>query len=486
MVSTSPQPTVWTLRTLLCASGSPGRSAGSCTSGRAGREGSASVTTAGSSSYSTRTRAAASSAASFVSAATAATGSPWYFTSSDGEHRAIVELRPEARHRLGQVGGGHDEVDARHGHGGRSVDADDARVGDRQRHELDVQLPGQVDVGHVALPTGDPRVAADAVGRSADARPRHGRRLPGRGTDGRDRSARSSRSDRGCRPGPPRSGIAVRVRDAAQQVVGGHDLARDAEAALHAALVEEGLLQPAQDPPGARPSTVVTSPPSASTASTRHGVHDPTIEPHGAGAALADQAAFLGAGQLEVVAQDVEERVVRRHLEAAGTTVDGDRDGQSAVHVAGPSARRAMAVSRARPARTRSMAERYSGLARIEVAEGRGRREETLQQLPRDRRQAQRGPPAPRCRPRPGRAAGPSSRRRCASSRPSSTAQQRVTDARSWPRRRVRRTWVAPTWRSGRGSSMALTSSPSAERRVARADEEVVEARGGARRRARR
>src|SRR5512140_921347 len=43
-----------------------------------------------------------------------------------------------------------------------------------------------------------------------------------------------------------------------------------------------------------------------------------------------------------------------------------------------------------------------------------------------------------------------------------STPQQSVTDARSWPRRRVRRTWVAPIARSGSGSSIAVTSSPRA------------------------
>ena len=42
------------------------------------------------------------------------------------------------------------------------------------------------------------------------------------------------------------------------------------------------------------------------------------------------------------------------------------------------------------------------------------------------------------------------------------TAQASVTDARSWPRRRVRRTWTAPGGLAGRGSSMAVTSSPRA------------------------
>ena len=44
---------------------------------------------------------------------------------------------------------------------------------------------------------------------------------------------------------------------------------------------------------------------------------------------------------------------------------------------------------------------------------------------------------------------------------PGRTAQASVTDARSWPRRRVRRTCVAPTGPSTSGSSIAVTSSPS-------------------------
>ena len=79
--STSPQPTRCSRRTLVEASGSFGRRAGSRTSGAPGSSAAATVKTAGSSSYSTRTRRAASSAASRLSAATAATGSPWYLVS---------------------------------------------------------------------------------------------------------------------------------------------------------------------------------------------------------------------------------------------------------------------------------------------------------------------------------------------------------------------------------------------------------------------
>ena len=61
------------------------------------------------------------------------------------------------------------------------------------------------------------------------------------------------------------------VRVARQQVVAGDDQPRRAEAALHRARLDEGLLdgvQLARPPPG--PSTVTTSRPSACPASTRH------------------------------------------------------------------------------------------------------------------------------------------------------------------------------------------------------------------------
>ena len=41
-----------------------------------------------------------------------------------------------------------------------------------------------------------------------------------------------------------------------------------------------------------------------------------------------------------------------------------------------------------------------------------------------------------------------------------STPQVTVTDARSWPRRRVRRWWALAMCSMGSGSSMAVTSSP--------------------------
>ena len=49
---------------------------------------------------------------------------------ADRQHRPIAPLRPEPRHRLRQVGGGHHEPDARDGERGAGVDRDDPRPGD--------------------------------------------------------------------------------------------------------------------------------------------------------------------------------------------------------------------------------------------------------------------------------------------------------------------------------------------------------------------
>ena len=118
---------------------------------RVGGQRRAIVWTAGSSSYSTRTRVAAASAASWVSAATAATGSPWYLVSPMARTGTILALRTEAGHRVGQVGGGEHEADARDLECGRGVDPDDPRARHVEGHQLDVECVLEGQVGDVVL-----------------------------------------------------------------------------------------------------------------------------------------------------------------------------------------------------------------------------------------------------------------------------------------------------------------------------------------------
>ena len=85
------------------------------------------------------------------------------------EHRSVLELGPEPRHGLGQVRRGQHGSDARHGHGRRGVDGVDPEARVVDRHELDVQLAVEVDVGDVRLAAGDPVEAADPGRGPADA-----------------------------------------------------------------------------------------------------------------------------------------------------------------------------------------------------------------------------------------------------------------------------------------------------------------------------
>ena len=55
------------------------------------------------------------------------------------------------------------------------------------------------------------------------------------------------------------------------------------------------------------------------------GVDRLAVDDHGAGAAVADVAAELGAGQIEMLAQQLQQRRFRRHRRAAVLAVDDDR-----------------------------------------------------------------------------------------------------------------------------------------------------------------
>ena len=175
---------------------------------------------------------------------------------ADGEHRPILELRPESRHRLRQVGGGHDGAHAGDGEGGARVDAVDPRAGAVDRHELDVEHVIEMEVGDVGLASGHPIEPADPGRRRADAVVRSSvvpwrrcvrpwplaARRGGRDQDRLDdllvagaaaEVAGEALLDLGAR----------RVRVSAQERTRGDELARDAEAALDGAGLEEGRLE---------------------------------------------------------------------------------------------------------------------------------------------------------------------------------------------------------------------------------------------------
>ena len=114
-----------------------------------------------------------------------------------------------------------------------------------------------------------------------------------------------------------------RMRVAAQHVVAGHELARDAEAALHRAVLEERRLERRHLAAASCSGQPFDGHDRAAVRLDRENqarVDDALVEPHRARAALADGAALLGARQSEVVAQRLEQRVVLapRWTSAAG------------------------------------------------------------------------------------------------------------------------------------------------------------------------
>ena len=124
-----------------------------------------------------------------------------------------------------------------------------------------------------------------------------------------------------------------------EQRLGRHDDAVDAVAALHRLLVDERLLQPAGRSGRAQAldggDLVSRGRPQRRVA----GLHRVAVDQHGAGAAVALAAAEARALQLEVVAQDVDERRVRIRAHRVLATVHAQ--GEIFCHAGPPSLMRA-------------------------------------------------------------------------------------------------------------------------------------------------
>ena len=74
--------------------------------------------------------------------------------------------------------------------------------------------------------------------------------------------------------------------------------------------------------PGVTPSMVVIGVPSACAREHQAGAHRDAVEQHGAGAADAVLAAGMGAGEIELVAQAIEQRGARLDLDRVHLAVD--------------------------------------------------------------------------------------------------------------------------------------------------------------------
>jgi len=112
------------------------------------------------------------------------------------------------------------------------------------------------------------------------------------------------------------------IANEAVKRIGGHDHAGRAIPALHRAVIHERLLNGVESLSGfetldgqdIRPLTLLG----------RHeaGVHQPPVEQHGAGPALAFATSFFGAGKLQIVAQKLEQRCARCNRGFRGVTID--------------------------------------------------------------------------------------------------------------------------------------------------------------------
>ena len=128
----------------------------------------------------------------------------------DGQDRTVAPLRPEARHRLRQVGGGHHEPNPGYVQGRASVDLPDPGAGGIDRDELHVEDVVEFEVRDVLLLSRHAPDAADPGRRRADTpviavrRRRSGSMLdPPSPAPGR--ALRGPPGRRSPRPRPPRT-----------------------------------------------------------------------------------------------------------------------------------------------------------------------------------------------------------------------------------------------------------------------------------------
>ncbi len=137
--------------------------------------------------------------------------------------------------------------------------------------------------------------------------------------------------------------VVGRIGVVGQQVGGRHDHARGAEAALEAVLLPEGGLERMQVVTGRHPFD------RPDLASVRlDGQHRARLDGHavhvdGAGTALAGVAADVGAGQVEVFAEGLDQETSRLHVQLPACPIDDERD--VFAHGREPPATRAMTGS---------------------------------------------------------------------------------------------------------------------------------------------
>jgi hypothetical protein len=105
-----------------------------------------------------------------------------------------------------------------------------------------------------------------------------------------------------------------------------HEEAWRAVPALRRAEIGERFLKRMQAPVGGEPFDGRHAPPVAFHAQDQARQHRLVVQEHGAGAAFAQLASVLGAAQIQVFTQDLEQRLVRRERDLGSLAVDEQFD----------------------------------------------------------------------------------------------------------------------------------------------------------------
>ena len=111
-----------------------------------------------------------------------------------------------------------------------------------------------------------------------------------------------------------------------EERAGGHQEAGRAVAALQAAVLGERLLERVKRTVARKPLDRRHRAALRLHREREARLDDTAVDEHRAGAAHASLAAALGAGQREIIAQQVAEQAPRRRLDFVGVAVDGERD----------------------------------------------------------------------------------------------------------------------------------------------------------------
>ena len=253
-----------------------------------------------------------------------------------GSARRPGHRLPERPPRLVQVRGGEHGDHPGQVPGGAGVDAADGPAGDRAADERRVQQARHGHVVHVpAAPGQQPRVLPppDRLARPTAPRclltPRppalRAGTAPRAGPPGRCPGSRCS--GRGCRSAPPgsapRPGRGTRRRNAVTDTTNPGVQKPHCRPCSSQKACWTGPSEPGASP--VSPSTVVTSRPSACTAEHQAGPDRRAVDQHRARPADAVLAGQVGAGQQEVLAQQVGERLARLRTDPARLPVHGQR-----------------------------------------------------------------------------------------------------------------------------------------------------------------